>query len=85
MSRKIDGQTISCSPRDHDRYGRIVAVCVIDGEDLNAWMVSQGWAVAYTRYSWRYVLAELVARATKRGIWSSDFVRPEEWRRQNRS
>lgn len=62
LSRKIDGQTISCSARDHDRYGRIVAVCVIDGEDLNAWMVIQGWAVAYTRYSWRYALAELVAR-----------------------
>ena len=54
---------------------RIVAVCRVDGADLNAWMVSQGWAVAYRRYSMDYVSceAETVAR---RSVWRAEFVEP---------
>jgi endonuclease YncB( thermonuclease family) len=84
LSRKTDGRSVSCRGREHDRYGRLLAVCDAGGEDLNAWMVRQGWAVAYTRYSFRYVVDEVVARVADRGIWSGDFVLPEEWRRQNR-
>ena len=42
------GKDLSCLPRATDRYGRIVAVCSLaDGTDVNAWLVRQGWAVAY--------------------------------------
>ena len=44
-----------CEERDRDRYGRIVAVCYASGEDLNAWMVAQGLALVYRRYSMDYV------------------------------
>jgi endonuclease YncB( thermonuclease family) len=47
-------------------------------------MVRQGWAVAYTRYSLRYVPDELIARFADRGIWFGDFTTPEDWRRQHR-
>ena len=84
LSNKIGGQTVSCDQRDIDRYGRIVAVCQAGGEDLNGWLVSEGLAVAYTRYSVRYVPAEIAARFAGRGIWAGDFMEPEAWRRQNR-
>lgn len=35
--------------KNQDQYGRNVAVCSLGagGEDLNAWLVSNGYAVAY--------------------------------------
>jgi endonuclease YncB( thermonuclease family) len=30
-----------------DQYGRNVSVCSLGSEDLNAWLVSRGLAVAY--------------------------------------
>ena len=59
---------VSCSQRDVDRYGRIVAVCRAGSVDLNAWMVGNGWAVAYRRYSTDYVPDETTAQREKRGI-----------------
>mgnify|MGYP003979968173 FL=1 len=47
LSDRAGRATVSCKGKDVDRYGRIVAVCFKGQEDLNAWMVSQGWAVSY--------------------------------------
>ena len=47
LARRIGGRPIACEERDRDRYGRIVAVCRVRGEDLNRWMMRQGWALAY--------------------------------------
>ena len=55
LREHIAGRPVVCTERDRDRYGRIVAVCRAGGEDINAWMVSQGMAVAYTKYSRAYV------------------------------
>ena len=62
MADRIGRATVSCQPRDLDRYGRIVAVCFNGKEDLNRWMVANGWAVAYRRYSEDYVPEEDAAR-----------------------
>ena len=64
-----------------DRYGRIVAVCRIGAVNLNAWLVLEGWAVAYRRFSGEYVLHEEAAKEAKRGLWAGDYKMPEEWRR----
>ncbi|TXN81961.1 thermonuclease family protein [Methylobacterium sp. WL8] len=84
LSDRIGEAPISCEPRDTDRYGRTVAVCRKGAEDLNAWMVTQGHAVAYRRYSTDYVEAETTAKAVKRGIWAGSFTTPSEWRRGER-
>lgn len=65
--------------RDRDQYGRIVAVCSLpqpDGSslDLNDWMVRQGNAVAYTRFSDEYAAAEEEARAARHGLWQGEFL-----------
>ncbi len=54
------------------------------GEDINAWMVLEGLALAYRRYSHDYVDEEADDQAARRGIWASEFVRPWEWRRGKR-
>jgi endonuclease YncB( thermonuclease family) len=84
LADRIGGATIACAPRDIDRYGRIVAVCRLGDLDLNAWMVRQGWAVAYRRYSRDYVDQENAARKAKAGIWDGRFVEPSKWRRGDR-
>jgi endonuclease YncB( thermonuclease family) len=80
LRQRIGSTMIQCSTRDRDKHDRTVAVCDVAGEDLSAWMVRQGWAVAYTRYSRDYVAQETEARALKRNIWSGTFVAPEEYR-----
>jgi endonuclease YncB( thermonuclease family) len=85
LADRIGEATISCEPRDTDRYGRTVAVCRKGTEDLNAWMVQQGLATAYQRYSHDYVPAEANARASKRGLWAGTFDPPSDWRRAKRA
>jgi len=85
LSDRIGRRSVSCVARDTDRYGRIIAVCSQDGIDLNAWMVTEGWAVAYRRYSLDYASAETEAQSAGRNIWSGTFVMPWDWRRGARS
>jgi endonuclease YncB( thermonuclease family) len=70
------GRAVSCSPREQDRYGRTVAECRAGGVDLGAAMVKGGMAVAYGAYG----ADERDARDARRGIWSSQFDRPADWR-----
>lgn len=81
LSDRIGRHSITCESLNIDRYGRTVAVCVQDGVDINSWMVSEGWAVAYQHYSRDYIPAEAEARRAGRNIWSGAFVMPWDWRR----
>jgi endonuclease YncB( thermonuclease family) len=76
LADHIGGGTISCNPRDTDRYGRTVAICYLRGEDLGAWMVALGLAVAYRHYSGDYVTQEEAADAAKVGLWVGSFLMP---------
>ena len=76
----IEGRVVVCDERDRDSYGRVVAVCRHDGTNVNAWLVTNGWAMAYRRHSLAYVDAESTAKSARRGIWRGDFVPPWDWR-----
>ena len=84
----IIGRTwVTCVERDRDQYGRVVAVCKVGGpkgRDIGAWMVSDGWALAYRKYSKDYVAMEDAARGAGNGLWRGKFVNPWEWRRGKR-
>ena len=84
LADHIGARTVSCEPRDRDRYGRIVAVCFAGGQNLNAWMVRQGWALAYRRYSRDYIAGEDAAREDGAGMWAGRFTPPWDWRRGER-
>ena len=64
LAGRIGGRTVACEERDRDRYGRIVAVCRNARQDVNAWMVSQGWALAYPRSQSMQCLAALQTAST---------------------
>jgi endonuclease YncB( thermonuclease family) len=79
----IAGRQLACEPSGLDRYRRVLAVCALpDGTDVNAWMVRQGWALAYG-YSTPYRSEEAEAQAAKRGIWTGTFMAPWEWRHRH--
>ena len=84
LSDRIGRGTVSCWHRDTDRYGRMVAVCMLGTLDLNAWMVREGHAIAYRKYSTDYVGEENAARHEWRGIWAGSFIAPWEWRQGDR-
>jgi endonuclease YncB( thermonuclease family) len=83
LATKIGRQVVECRPKDEDRYGRVVAVCGVGGEDINAWMVAQGWALAYRYYSRDYVSEERSASKAKLGLWQGEFEPPWDWRHKN--
>lgn len=81
---RIGKGIVTCEPKDTDSYGRPVAICRVFGEDLGAWVVGLGWALAYRDYSTRYVPAEELARSRRLGLWTGRFTVPWEWRRERR-
>jgi endonuclease YncB( thermonuclease family) len=87
LANLIGRTWVTCVERDKDRYGRIIAVCKVGGpkgQDLGAYMVAEGWATAYRRYSKDYVANEDAARAAGLGLWRGKFIAPWEWRRGKR-
>ena len=66
------------------RQGRGVVACRAGAEDLNGWMVAQGWALAYRQYSTVYVGQEDAAHAAGRGIWRGAFTAPWDWQHGER-
>ena len=78
----INRRNVTCVHHGTDGYGRTLGTCAVGGVNLNEWMVRQGWAVAYTRYSNEYMDAQAEAEQAKRNIWSGSFMKPERWRRE---
>jgi endonuclease YncB( thermonuclease family) len=78
----LAGRPLKCESLGLDRYRRVLAVCALpDGSDVNAWMVQQGWALAY--YSAVYQPQEAQAHAARRGVWAGSFMPPWEWRHRH--
>lgn len=84
LADRINQKTIRCEGKTRDRYDRLVAICYLGDEDLDAWMVSQGLALAFRKYSTLYVPEEDAARAAHKGLWAGTFDKPWEWRREQR-
>jgi endonuclease YncB( thermonuclease family) len=79
----VRGRALTCNSRALDRYRRSLAVCSLpDGSDINAWMVRQGWAVAYG-LARLYVSEEAEAEKAKQGMWTGSFTLPSQWRQQH--
>ena len=80
---KIDTTEIKCISSSKDRYKRYIATCFKGKTNLNRWMVRNGFAIAYRKYSKKYVSDEEFAKENKLGIWQGKFIEPEKWRKLN--
>jgi endonuclease YncB( thermonuclease family) len=79
----VHGAPISCVGDKHDRYKRLLAICYLGNDDLNAKLVEAGWALAYVQYSNKYVSAEIGALSRSAGLWAGGFFAPWEWRHRD--
>ena len=55
LKAHIAGREVCCVDKGSGAYGRRAAVCSVDGEDLNAWLVREGLALAYRKHSLAYI------------------------------
>ena len=86
LADRLFRQVVQVEIVDWDRYGRAVGKISLDGEYINAWMVAQGHAWVYRKYSDDPKLLELEASARRQGIglWAlpeAERAPPWEWRR----
>ena len=84
LIKHVGSKSWTCHPRTTDRRGRIVARCEVDGEDIQKWLVSNGWALSYVRVSHDYDADEKAAREAPAGMWQGAFIAPWDWRARNK-
>lgn len=82
LSNLITGQIVEVEKNGNDRYGRTIGTVSLNGEDINAQMVKNGYAWAYRRFSKKYAPQESEAKFEKRGLWHDDPIPPWEWRKR---
>ncbi len=80
---KINTSEVKCISLSKDKYKRYIATCFKGKTNLNQWMVRNGFAIAYRRYSKKYVPDEEFAKENKLGLWQGKFMEPEKWRKLN--
>ena len=84
LIEKINKNAVKClTQKNKDKYNRFIGICFVEQENLNKWMVRNGYAIAYRRYSKDYILDEQFAKINKLGLWSGTFLKPEKWRKLN--
>ncbi|KSV65028.1 hypothetical protein N182_35970 [Sinorhizobium sp. GL2] len=71
-----------CEPVERDRYKRFVALCFrADGVEVNRWLVANGYAVDWPRYSkGAYASEQEGAQRRSTGLWRGSFQLPCEAR-----
>ena len=84
LIKHAGGKSWTCRTRAVDRRGRTVARCEADGQDIQKWLVTSGWALAFVRLSRDYEPDEKAAREAKAGMWQGAFIAPWDWRIRNK-
>ncbi|MDX2004631.1 MAG: excalibur calcium-binding domain-containing protein [Meiothermus sp.] len=76
-------RTVTCRQRGTDRYGRVLATCVVApaGETVGGWLVSKGYAFIDPRFASDYRTRQVQASRSRAGLWAGRFQNPWEWRR----
>ena len=81
LIEKISNQEVSCIRESTDQYGRTLAECFVGKESLSSYLVREGYAFAYRRYSDKFILDEEYAQSKGNGMWSMDFMFPWDFRK----
>ena len=83
LKNHINNKFIICKSSNKDRYNRFIAECYKEKTNINKWMILNGHAVAYRKYSKKFVAQENLAKKEKLGLWGGTFEMPWEWRKKN--
>ena len=83
LTTKVTNNKISCTDEGKDFYGRVLGECFVNGESLSRYLVRQGFAFAYRKYSDKFILDEEYAKSNRFGMWSMKFQYPWDYRKSN--
>ena len=83
LMEKVTNNKISCTDEGKDFYGRVLGECFVNGESLSSYLVREGFAFAYRKYSNKYIEDEEYAKFNKLGMWSMEFQYPWDYRSNN--
>jgi endonuclease YncB( thermonuclease family) len=82
LKQYAEGKEWVCQAHGADKYRRVLATCSVGGTDDQHWMVLNGWALSFVRYSHQYDAEQDAARAASAGLWSGAFIAPWDWRQR---
>lgn len=82
----IKNRNVICHYNSTDIYNRILGICFIDNISINEEMIKNGMAILYNKSSSseKYIFLEEEAKKSKNGLWSGQFLSPQEFRKANR-
>ena len=80
---KTSLEQVKCISEGKDQYNRTLAECFVNGESLSRYLVRQGYAFAYRKYSKKFIKDEDYAKEKKMGMWNMKFLFPWDYRRKN--
>jgi endonuclease YncB( thermonuclease family) len=66
---KIGANFVRCEPRERHDDGTITGYCTVNGEDLSAYLLERGWALALPDAPFEYQALEKIARNRGLGVW----------------
>ena len=86
LIEKIGNNSINCKiEKNKDRYKRSVGECFLKNESLSAFMVRNGYAFDWPRYSkGKFANDQEYAKINKLGFWNMKFEYPWEWKEKIR-
>jgi endonuclease YncB( thermonuclease family) len=85
LKQLIGQSSVTCDPVGKDKYGRFLAHCSINNQDIGGIMVEAGWAVVYRGHSSELMEVQNDASRHHNGIWQWAFEWPWVWREQKRA
>ena len=80
---KVTNKKITCTDEGKDFYGRVLGECFVNGESLSRYLVREGFAFAYRKYSDKFISDEEYAKSNRLGMWSMKFQYPWDYRKSN--
>ena len=83
LANLIAGKVVEVEENGKDRYKRTIGTIYLNGADINAQMVENGYAWVYRKFSKKYTPQESKARKQGLGLWQDKEPIPAwEWRRR---
>ncbi len=81
LKNKVEDQEVNCIREGKDQYGRTLAECFVDKISISSFMVREGYAFAYRKYSKKFIEDEEYAKINNNGMWATEFIFPWNFRR----
>ena len=83
LANLIAGEVVEVEENGKDRYKRTIGTIYLNGADINAQMVENGYAWAYRKFSKKYTAHESKAKSQRIGLWrDKEPTPPWEWRKR---